>query len=276
MKRKVNYENMKTRKTIGLALGSGAFRGFSHIGVLKVLEKNNIPIDYLSGSSIGAWVAAHYAIFQDAKKLEKEILDNSRERWGSLLDLSWGGGIISGDKFLKLLEKNLRQASFSDLKIPLRVVATDLISGQPYIFTKGSVARAVRASTSVPLIFKPFAYQKKLLIDGALSDPVPGALVRKMGAELVIGVNLYNHKEFINKDFNVLKVALRSARIATYNLAKISARSADIVINLDDSKFVSDDNLKKYLNPETARKMIASGEKAARRALPEIKRRLNL
>ena len=79
---------MSKRKKLGLALGSGAFRGFSHIGVLKVLEANHIPIDYLSGSSIGAWVAAHYAIFKDAKKLEKEILDNARERWQSLLDPS--------------------------------------------------------------------------------------------------------------------------------------------------------------------------------------------
>jgi NTE family protein len=267
---------MKTRKTIGLALGSGAFRGFSHIGVLKVLEKSNIPIDYLSGSSIGAWVAAHYAIFKDAKKLEKEILSNSRGRWQSLLDLGWGGGLISGDKFFALLEKNLQHRSFSKLKIPLQIVATDLISGQPFVFTSGSVARAVRASTSVPLIFKPFKYKDKLLVDGALVDPVPGDLIRKMGADIVIGVNLYNRREFIKKEFSTWQVALRSTRIAAYNLAKISEHSADIIINLDDSKFVSDDNLKKYLNPEIAKKMIAVGERAARRALPEIKRRLKL
>jgi len=83
-------------------------------------------------------------------------------------------------------------------------------------------------------------------------------------------------KEFIKKEFSTLRVALRSVRIATYNLAKASEHFADIIINLDDSKFVSDDNLRKYLNPEIARKMIAIGEKATRRALPEIKRRLKL
>ncbi|MFA5024730.1 MAG: patatin-like phospholipase family protein [Patescibacteria group bacterium] len=265
---------MKTKKTIGLALGSGAFRGFSHIGVLKVLEKHHIPIDYLSGSSIGAWVAAHYAIFKDAQKLEKEILANSRERWESLVDLTWRGGFISGDKVFALLKKNLHQKTFAKLKIPLRIVATDLISGRPVIFKQGDLAQAVRASTSVPLVFKPLAYKNKLLVDGALSDPVPSGLVKEMGADIVISVNLYNKHEFVKKDFNVLKVMLRSVRIAVYNLAKISEQTSDIVINLDDSKFIADDNLKKYLDPATARKMIAIGERATEKVIPQLKKLL--
>lgn len=265
---------MKKRKTIGLALGSGAFRGFSHIGVLKALEKHNIPIDYLSGSSIGAWVAAHYAIFQDAEKLEKEILKNSRDRWSALLELSWRGGLISGDKFFNLLEKNLRHHKFSKLKIPLQIVATDLVSGKPVIFKQGDVALAVRASTSVPLIFKPLKHKKQLLIDGALSDPIPAALVKKMGADIAIGVNLYHRHEFIRKEFNVLRIMLRSVRIAVYNLAKISERSADIIINLDDSKFVADDNLKKYLDQATAKKMIKIGERATEKIIPQLKKLL--
>ena len=98
---------MKPKKTIGLALGSGAFRGLALIGVLKSFEKHKIEIAYLSGASIGAWVAAYYAIFKDISKLEKEILTNPRETFVSIFDLSWRGGFVGGEKFISFLEKNI-------------------------------------------------------------------------------------------------------------------------------------------------------------------------
>lgn len=265
---------MKKRKTIGLALGSGAFRGFAHIGVIKSLEKHKIPIDYLSGSSIGAWVAAYYAIFKDINKLEKEILANPRETVMSIFDWSWRGGFVSGQKFEIFLKKNLRRQKFLNTKIPLEIVATDLTTGKPFIFAAGDIAQAVRASTSVPLIFKPLRHKNKLLVDGGLSNPVPDDLVRKMGADIVIGVNLYNHREFVDREFTMPKVVLRSMRILMHNLAKQSLETTDIAVEPDTSRYIADESLKKYLDINIAKKIIKIGENATDKIMPQLKKLL--
>src|SRR5574344_353452 len=127
---------MKKRKTVGLALGSGGFRGFALLGVIKVLEKNNIPIDLLSGASIGSWVAAHYAIFHDIEKLKEEIVKNPREKLPIIFDLSWRGGFVNGEKFEKFLKKDFSIGDISQTPIPLVVVATDLNSGSEIIKKK--------------------------------------------------------------------------------------------------------------------------------------------
>ncbi len=262
---------MKKRKTIGLALGSGAFRGFAHIGVIRSLEKHNIKIDYLSGASIGAWVAAYYATFKDIDKLENDLTENPKENLPMLFDLSWTGGFIGGEKFMTFLEKNLHHHDFSALDIPLQIVATDLITGRPFVFTTGDVARAVRASTSVPLVFKPVKYKDKLLVDGGLSNPVPGDLVRKMGADIVIGVNLYNKNEFIGKKFTMPNVILRSTRIVMHNLSKSALQTVDVVIEPDTSKYIKESSLSKYFTKEIADAMIKIGEKATDKIIPQIK-----
>jgi len=262
---------MKKRKTIGLALGSGAFRGFAHIGVIKSLEKHKIPIDYLSGSSIGAWVAAYYATFKNISKLEKVLTSNPKENLPMFFDLSWTGGFIGGQKFMAFLEKNLHHHNFSALSIPLKIVATDLVTGKPFVFETGDVAQAVRASTSVPLVFKPVKYQNKLLIDGGLSNPVPGDLLREMGADIVIGVNLYHKNEFIEKKFTMPKVVLRSTRIVLHNLAKVAIKSADVVIEPDASKYARENGFSKYFTKEIAEAIIKIGERATDKAIPQIK-----
>ncbi|MFA5130796.1 MAG: patatin-like phospholipase family protein [Patescibacteria group bacterium] len=262
---------IQKRKTIGLALGSGAFRGFAHIGVIRSLQKHNIPIDYLSGSSIGAWVAAYYAIFKDVNKLEQDLVAKPKDNLPLLFDLSWTGGFIGGQRFMTYLEQSLRHHNFSALKIPLQIVATDLITGQPYVFTTGDVARAVRASTSVPLVFKPVSYKNKLLVDGGLSNPVPGDLLKKMGADIIIGVNLYNKNEFIQKKFTMPNVVLRSTRIVMHNLSNIAIRSVDIAIEPDTSKYIKEGSIAKYFTREIADKMIRVGEKATDKMIPQIK-----
>ena len=266
---------MNQRKTIGLALGSGAYRGFAHIGVIRSLQKHGIPIDYLSGASIGAWVAAYYAIYQDLDLLENDLTQNGRENVSLLFDFS-RGGVIGGQKFSSYLEQKLQRHSFSDLKIPLQIVATDLTSGLPYIFKDGDVALAVRASTSVPLVFKPLAYEEKLLVDGGMSNPVPCNLVKGMGADVVIGVNLYNDNEFSDKSSSITDLAWRSSVIMLYNLAQASLSSADVAIEPDLSSFRQKSSLAKYFDRETAQKMMEVGERAADQAIPKIKKLLGL
>lgn len=265
---------LRSRKKIGLALGSGVYRGFAHIGVIKTLEKHKIPIDYLTGASIGAWVGAHYALNKDITLFENEILDKPLDSLPMFFDLSLTGGFIGGTKLTQYLEKNLDHSRFSDLKIPFKIVATDLISGQPVIFKKGDVALGVRASISVPLVFKPVPYKDKLLIDGGLSNPVPCDLAREMGADIVIGVNLYHQHEFVDRKFSMPNVVMRTTRIALHNLSKVDVRSADVVINPDTSPVIKEQGLQKYFTQEVARELIRIGEKETEKAIPAIKRLL--
>ena len=264
----------KIRKTVGLALGSGAFRGFAHIGVLRSLIKHGIPIDYLSGASIGAWAAAYYAAFGDTDRLEKDLASHPVETLPMFFDFSLTGGFIGGAKINGFLEKGLGHKTFAKLKIPLRIAATEIVSGQPYVFSSGDVARAVRASSSVPLVFKPLIQKGKIFVDGGLSNPVPCNLVRDMGADIVIGVNLYHKNEFVNRKFTMPQVVLRSTRIVMHNLAKADIKHADVAIEPDTSMIVKEQGLQKYFTKGVADELIRMGEQATNKAIPKIKRLL--
>ena len=265
---------MKKRKTVGLALGSGGFRGFVHLGVIQALEKHHIPIDIISGASIGSWVAAHYALHRDMKKMEKEITENPREKLPILFDLSWRGGFVNGEKFEKFLKKDLGSGDISQTPTPLFIVATDLVSGKEIVFDKGKISSVVRASCAVPLVFKPVVYQKHLLVDGGLSNPVPCDILKKKGADIVIGVNLYHSHEFIEKKFTMAKVVLRSTRITAHNLAVNSCKFADFTIEPDASKFVNSVKFKNYFDSETVKSLIDIGAKATEKIIPKIKEAL--
>ena len=262
----------KTVKKVGLVLGSGGFRGFAHIGVIQVLQENNIKIDYISGASIGALVGAHYSLHSDLKRLEEEIIMNKKEKLPTLFDLGFRGGLVSGRKFESFMERILKRKTFNDCRIPLSIVATDLINGQAVVLNHGGLATAVRASSSVPLVFEPVKYKSHLLVDGALSNPVPVDVVKAMGAEIVIAVNLYHPNEFIEKRFNMPIVALRSTRIVLHNLAHAAKKDADIVLNPDTSNFMKTNGYKRYFDPPVAKALIEIGRKEALRCLPEIKR----
>ena len=267
--------NLKKNKKLGLALGSGAFRGFAHLGVIRVLEKNNIPIDFLSGCSVGAWVAAHYSIFRDIDRLEEELLGDLKKGILAFLDPSLVGGFVGGQKLHKRLEESLGRRNFSDLYIPLKIVATDLVSGGSFVFKEGSVSRAVRASISVPLFFKPLEHEGHLLVDGALSNPVPVEAVNDLGAGLSVAVNLYHQNEFVKRKFTISKVALRSSRIFMHNLAKADVAAASIVITPDCSSIVRQEGWRKYFTLKVAKDLISIGEEAAAKAVPSIKKLLS-
>ena len=166
---------------IGLALGSGGAKGLAHIGVIKSLEKHNIPIDYIAASSIGSIMGGHYACFKDIKKLEDEVFHFDRRKGVGLFDFTVKGGIVKGKKTEKYISELLENATFQDLKIPLSIVATDFNSAESVIFSKGNLTKAIRASIAVPAIYQPIFYMDKLLADGGLSNPVPVNIVSAMG-----------------------------------------------------------------------------------------------
>lgn len=264
----------ENRRTVGLALGSGGFRGYAHIGVIKAFEKHGIPIDFLSGASSGALVAAPYAIHRDINKLEEQLMEKTRENWMMVVDPSRSSGLIAGSKFSNFLRTVIGHHSFTDTKIPLRIIATDLLSGRARVFSQGDIARAVRASTSVPLVFKPEAHEGQMLADGGLSDPVPVALLADMGADIKVAVNLYSKKEFSGKRLSLTQIAVRSMRIFLYNLAAEKVKAADVLIEVDVSRYQKDGLFSKYFSRSMTEGIMALGERAAEKAIPQIKRLL--
>jgi len=270
-------------KKIGLALGSGGVKGLAHIGVIKVLEKNNIPIDYIAGSSIGALIGAGYAFRQDIEKIEKIAMETSWKRALHLLDPGWPGGIIKGRKVEKLIKEWLPEASFDNLKIPLAIVATDILSGQRVNIKNGDIIKAILASLAVPPIFKPVEYENYLLSDGGLSNPLPANVVREMGADIVIAVNLdsgrfksngTDAKETKNKNISITKVSVRALNIMRYYLARKYQKLADFIIEplVPEVGLVGWNN---FFDTKKTGEIIKAGETAALASLAEIKKSLN-
>lgn len=263
----------KKKLKIGLALGSGGAKGLAHIGVIKILEKNNIPIDFIAGASIGALIGAHYAIYKDVNKLEKVALDSNWRTALSLVDPTWNGGVVKGTKVEDLIKDWFNGFGFDNLKIPLSVVTTDLISGQEVDINSGDLIRSVRASLSVPLIFKPIKHNGYLLADGGLSNPLPDDIVRKMGADIVIAVNLDN-KFFDNNldedNLSISKAGIRALNIIRYHFAQHCSKSGDIIIE-PEVKEVGLVGWNKFFNGQESKEIIKMGEIATMEALPQIK-----
>ena len=258
--------------TIGLALGSGAAKGFAHIGVLKALEKNNIPIDYIAGSSIGAILGAHYAAFKDTNRLEELIFNFNKKRGFQLFDPTLKGGLIKGNKFEKFIEEMLEGATFESLQIPFTAVATNFTTGKSLAFKEGSLAKTIRASSSVPTFFQPIEYQKQILADGGLSNPVPVDIAKAMGADIVIAVNLdsihvVDEKEHIPF---VTKIPFHSINILRHNLALQSSKTADIIISPAGSYQVGLIGWNYFFSNEKAQTIIRAGEEATEKIIPKL------
>lgn len=177
------------RPRIGLALGSGSARGWSHIGVIRVLERAGISPDIVCGTSIGALVGAAYA----AGELDRMQQWVKEMRWQTvlgLLDLKMGGGLIEGGKLVDFFRARYEDKGIEQLQKAFACVATDLASGREIWLREGPVIDAVRASIALPGLFIPALQDNRLLVDGGLVNPVPVSLCRAMGADIVIAVDL--------------------------------------------------------------------------------------
>ncbi|WP_100657298.1 patatin-like phospholipase RssA [Alteromonas flava] len=175
---------------IGLALGAGAARGWTHIGIIKALEKMGINIDIVAGCSIGAYVGAAYA---SGKLLELEEWASSLTEWQVFALLGVGirrGGIASGQKVFDKLADDLCAESFELMNKPFAAVATDLYSGREVVFNSGEIGDSIRASCAIPGLFAPVEHGERYLVDGAVVNPVPVNLCRQLGADFVIAANL--------------------------------------------------------------------------------------
>jgi NTE family protein len=270
----------KRKKRVGLALSGGAARGIAHIGVLDVLHKEGIPIDMIAGTSAGAIIGAIYAFQLETDKMLEFALDPSWKKASIMSDPSLGrSGFLKGKKIEHLLTGFMGgDIDFNDLKIPFNAVATDIDTGEEIVISSGSVMDAIRASISLPGIFKVVERDGHFLVDGGLTTPVPIEVVRRMGADFIIAVNVnpdmtdrmsdgYKARLASNKVPNLFQVIMQSFYITTWSLAQKSLGGADVVIEPILGAISSSDF-------KLAGKAVYHGREAAERALPEIKRKL--
>jgi NTE family protein len=256
---------------IGLALGSGGARGLAHIGVIQVLEKHDIPIHVIAGSSIGALIGAQYAVHKDSKLLEDVALSFNRRKGFALFDPTISGGLLKGEKIQRLIEDVLHGATFEGLQIPFAAVATDFLTAAPVILRQGNLIQAVRASVSIPGIFQPLHIKKRVLADGGLSNPVPVDIVRALGADIVIAVNLdtvYADQER-DKIPSLPKIPLHAINILRHHLALHSAKTAHVVLS-PNVHYVGLVGWNYFFNTEKAKKIIQEGRKSTEESLPHI------
>ena len=184
-------EQRKEELKIGLALGSGAARGLTHIGVLKAIEENGIKIDYISGSSIGALIGGAYAIGMSVEEIENIALQTNWKLMAKIFSPTISlSSLVNTNYLSEFLSTWFGNKTFDDLKIPFSAVTSDIQTGEMVVLEKGDLLSAIRASISIPILFSPVTIGKHKLVDGGLVNPTPVDVVKKMQMDKVIAVNL--------------------------------------------------------------------------------------
>lgn len=248
------------RPKVGLALGSGGARGFAHLGVMKVLLEEGIPVDYIAGSSMGALVGCFYAAGSDIDRLYKLSRVFKRKYY---LDFTVPKmGFIAGKRVKELIRIFTYGRNLEDLDIPVSVVATDLMTGEKVVFSKGPIAEAVRASISIPGILVPEKYNGKLLVDGGVVDRIPVSVVQKMGADIVIAVDV-SHVKRSTEITTIYDVIMQSIDIMQMELVTNRAIASDVMIRPQVEMFSS----KAFTNITD---IIKKGEEEAKKQIKKI------
>jgi NTE family protein len=248
---------------IGVALGGGFARGMAHIGVLKVLEEEGIPIRLMTGTSVGALIGAAYCSglsLEDLEKVAHSCRFTTFARWTVSRY-----GFASNDRMVAFLTRTLKVKTFEELRIPLGVTATDFNTGQGVVFHSGTIIDPVRASCAYPGMFLPVEIRGRYLVDGMLSHPVPTRPLRDMGAERVLAVHLRGTWAKGGAPRHLFDVIGQSFAIAQDAMSSLWKSAADIVVEPEVSGFAYDDF-------KRAGDLIRSGEVAMRQAMPEVRK----
>ena len=247
---------------IGLALGGGFARGVAHVGVLRVLERENIPLHCITGVSAGAIVAAAYAsgaTTDEIGTIGSAMHFGDVARW-SISKLGFAGS----ERMVAFLRKLLKKWRFEDMRIPLGVIATDLRAGKPVAFRgHGNVTPAIRASCSYPGLFRPFEIDGRTYVDGSVTLEVPAQLARTMGATHVIAVCIPNQDEAFEPQ-NMFQVVSRSFQILMSQNEEVWRKYSDVVLMPDVGAIPWD-------GFDNGMRMMEAGEHAAEQALPQIR-----
>jgi NTE family protein len=246
-------------KKIGLALGGGGALGAAHIGVLKALQESGIQVGCISGTSAGALVASLYAFgknWEELAEIAKQI------KWMEISKLSLSRyGLLSNEKLRVLLKESIGEVCIENAQIPLAIVATDIATGEEVVLYEGDVAKAVMASTCIPGIYVPIEMEGRLLVDGGIVENVPVSPLKKLGADVIIGVNL-NAGRRKHKPKNIIEVLLRSFDFMLKAATRLQAEWADLIIAPDLTEY-------SMYDMNRTEDLLEEGYRAARRSLKE-------
>jgi NTE family protein len=284
---------------VGLALGVGVAYGFCHIGVLKVIEEEKIPIDVISGSSVGSFIASLWAIGKSSQEILEivKVFKEPKYLW-SLLDFTFPLlGFIKGNRIYNLFKRYLGDKTFYDVKIPLKIIASEVKRKETIVFDKGPLIDAIMASCTMPGVFRPFIQKGEMLFDGGVMNPLPTEPLFEMGVKKIIAVNLtpsredimkqyekmkqdisaqvgqikkkewFNLKEYLRKKFktNILDFIFSSFEIMQSELALKEAQLADVILHPDTAGL-------HWMELHKAEEFAKRGEEEARRNLDKIKK----
>lgn len=249
---------------VALVLGGGSARGIAHLGVLKVLKREKIPVDLVVGTSVGSLMGAVFAL---GLSLEPAINTAMNTSWKNLSDFVISKmGLLEGRDLERVIGNSIGWKNFEDLKIPLAVVATDAEKGEEVVYTSGNLVKIIRASCSIPGVFIPVRLDGRLLIDGGIKNTVAVSAAKRMEADFIIAVDV----GFCIKKgavTNIFQVIFQAVQIMGQELNDYQTMSADVVIRPDLGDL-------DQLAFHRAQEAIEKGEKAAEEALPYIKKRL--
>lgn len=253
-------ENEKHPK-IGIALGSGGARGMAHIGVLKALEKHNITVDYMAGSSIGSLVAGLYAVGLSPDNIQKCMSIFAHKMWRDYTVPKMG--FVSGEKLKELIRLFTKNKNIEQANIPLSIVATNLQKGERKIFTKGSMTDAIRASISIPGILVPEEIDGVLYVDGGVIDRVPISVVKEMGADLAIAIDV-SYFESTHPITSIFDVITQSIDVMEREILKYRMIHADFLLRPQVGHYST-------MMFSKMDELIAEGERVTLEMIPEIK-----
>ena len=253
---------------MGLSLSGGVARGFAHVGVLNVLRRNKIPVDYLSATSSGAIVGALFAAGLDPHYME-EICKNIA--WGHIFKISFG--VFSGDsgaEIEKIISDYIGEKEFKDLNLSFAVVAQDIENAEEVILNTGRVDKAVRASATFPGVFRPIQIGGRPLMDGGIVNNLPADVVREMGASFVIGVDVMPGGVISKVPDNGLQQFGRALDLTIHALSRKGRDECDILIEPHIDEDIWHWDVSKY------ERLIKAGEQAAEAKVGDIKRALKI
>lgn len=246
---------------VALVLGAGAAKGFAHVGVIKVLEANRIPVHMIVGTSVGSFVGSLYAFGFNAFQLQKISFGLEQS---DVADLTIpDNGFIKGEKLEGYVNRMLRNAPMEKLRIPFYAVATDIQSGREMVFGSGNTGSAVRASCSVPGVFVPAVIGGRMYVDGGVVSPVAVDVARRMGADIVIAVDISGNGES-PRPTGTLSTILQSIGIMYGKISAQQLQRADVVVRPKVGSIGSADFSRRH-------DAVLEGERAATEALPAIK-----
>ncbi len=250
---------------VALVLGGGAARGFAHIGVIRVLEQERIPVDLVVGTSVGSLIGAIYAGDRDSFGLEWTAFQLQQDDLFDfgIVNAVLGMGYARGEKLEAFVRGKVKQANIEQLAIPFAAVATDLNWGARVVLDKGPVARAVRASSAIPGIFEPVLHQGKLLVDGGVVDNIPIDVARARGADVVVAVDISQDVGNTNIR-NAVDVMLQATNIMFEVNVAARRQSADVLVQPKVSGVGMLDFSRK-------KECVQAGIEAARQAMPRIR-----